>query len=134
MTKLGIIEGIGEAYELKLKEVGIKSVEQLLEACTSKKGRAELAKKADISEKLLLKWANFADLMRIKGVGGRYSELLELAGVDTVPELAARKPENLYKKMVEVNEQKNLVQKLPTAKQVENWTKQAAALPRILQY
>lgn len=72
--------------------------------------------------------------MRIKGVGGRYSELLELAGVDTVPELAARKPENLYKKMVEVNEQKNLVQKLPTAKQVENWTKQAAALPRILQY
>lgn len=50
MTKLGIIEGIGEAYELKLKEVGIKSVEQLLEACTSKKGRAELAKKADISE------------------------------------------------------------------------------------
>ncbi|MGB4200882.1 MAG: DUF4332 domain-containing protein, partial [Thermotogota bacterium] len=64
MTKLGIIEGIGEAYELKLKEVGIKSVEQLLEACTSKKGRAELAKKADISEKLLLKWANFADLMR----------------------------------------------------------------------
>ncbi len=134
MTKLGIIEGIGEAYELKLKEVGIKSVEQLLEACTSKKGRAKLAKKADISEKLLLKWANFADLMRIKGVGGRYSELLELAGVDTVPELAARKPENLYKKMVEVNEQKNLVQKLPTAKQVENWTKQAAALPRILQY
>ena len=134
MTKLGIIEGIGEAYELKLKEVGIKSVEQLLEACTSKKGRAELAKKADISEKLLLKWANFADLMRIKGVGGRYSELLELAGVDTVPGLAARKPENLYKKMVEVNEQKNLVQKLPTAKQVENWTKQAAALPRILQY
>ncbi len=134
MTKLGIIEGIGEAYELKLKEVGIKSVEQLLEACTSKKGRAELAKKADISEKLLLKWANFADLMRIKGVGGRYSELLELAGVDTVPELAARKPENLYKKMVEVNEQKNLVRKLPTAKQVENWTKQAAALPRILQY
>jgi len=134
MSKLSIIEGIGEAYELILKEAGVTSIEKMLEACASKKGRTELAKKADINEKLILKWANHADLMRIKGVGGEYSELLEAAGVDTVPELATRKAENLYKKMVEVNEQKKLVRKLPTAKQVEDWTKQAAALPRILQY
>jgi len=134
MSKLSIIEGIGEAYELILKEAGVTSIEKMLEACASKKGRTELAKKADINEKLILKWANHADLMRIKGVGGEYSELLEAAGVDTVPELATRKAENLYKKMVEVNEQKKLVRKLPTAKQVEDWTKQVAALPRILQY
>ncbi|HPX97802.1 MAG TPA: DUF4332 domain-containing protein, partial [Thermotogota bacterium] len=91
MSKLSIIEGIGEAYELKLKEAGITSIEKFLEACISKKGRTELAKKADINEKLVLKWANHADLMRIKGVGGEYSELLEAAGVDTVPELATRK-------------------------------------------
>ena len=84
--KLNIIEGIGDSYEQKLKEAGIKSSEQLLESCSSKKGRTKLAEKTGITEKLILKWTNHADLFRIKEVGGEYAELLEAAGVDTVPE------------------------------------------------
>lgn len=105
-----------------------------MEVCSTKKGRADLAEKAGISEKLILKWANHADLARIKGVGGEYAELLEAAGVDTVPELATRKAENLYKKMVEVNEEKALVRKLPAEKQVTDWIEQAKDLPRVMQY
>lgn len=134
MSKLSIIEGIGEAYEIKLEAAGVNSVEKLLDTCAAKKGRTELAEKAGISEKLILKWANHADLARIKGIGGEYAELLEAAGVDTVPELAMRKAENLFKKMQETNDTKALVRKLPTEAQVEDWIKQAAALPRILQY
>ena len=59
---------------------------------------------------------------------------MEAAGVDTVPELTMRKAENLFKKMQETNDAKSLVRKLPTEAQVEDWVKQAAALPRILQY
>ncbi len=134
MAKLSEIEGIGEAYEAKLKDAGVNSMEELLEVCSTKKGRADLAEKAGIFEKLILKWANHADLARIKGVGGEYAELLEAAGVDTVPELATRKAENLYKKMVEVNEEKALVRKLPTEKQVTDWIEQAKDLPRVMQY
>jgi len=134
MAKLSVIEGIGQAYEEKLKEVGVNSIEKLLEACESKKGRKELAGKVDLSEKLILKWTNHADLMRIKGVGGEYAELLEASGVDTIPELAQRNPKNLYKKMVEVNEDKKLVRKLPTEKQVQYWVKEADSLPRVLNY
>ncbi|MPM03265.1 hypothetical protein SDC9_49530 [bioreactor metagenome] len=134
MSKLSIIEGIGEAYETKLEAVGVKSIEALLDTCATKKGRTELAEKTGISEKLILKWANHSDLARIKGIGGEYAELLEAAGVDTVPELAMRKAENLFKKMQETNDAKSLVRKLPTEAQVEDWVKQAAALPRILQY
>ncbi len=134
MAKLSLIEGIGEAYELKLNEVGIKSIAKLLETCASKKGRDSLAEKTGISDKLILKWANRADLDRISGVGSEYADLLESAGVDTVPELANRKPENLLKKMLEVNEQKNLVRKVPTLKQVEDWVNQAGKLPRVLNY
>lgn len=134
MAKLSLIEGIGEAYELKLNEVGIKSIEGLLDACTTKKGRDALAEKTGISDKLILKWANRADLDRINGVGSEYADLLEAAGVDTVPELAQRKPENLHKKMLEVNEEKKLVRKLPTLNQVEDWVEQAGKLPRILNY
>lgn len=134
MSKLSMIEGIGESYEMKLKEAGVNSVEGLLEACSSKKGRVVLAEKTGITEKLILKWANHADLARIKGIGGEYAELLEAAGVDTVPELGKRKSENLFAKMVEVNEAKKLVRKMPTQKQVEDWVQQAANLPRALQY
>jgi predicted flap endonuclease-1-like 5' DNA nuclease len=134
MAKLNVIEGIGETYEAKLETAGVQSIEALLETCATKKGRTELAEKTEISEKLILKWANHADLIRIKGIGGEYAELLEAAGVDTVPELATRKAENLYKKMLQVNEAKALVRKLPTQAQVEDWVKQAGALPRALQY
>ena len=134
MSRLSVIEGIGEIYEAKLEAAGVKSIEALLDTCATKKGRADLAEKTGISEKLVLKWANHADLARIKGVGGEYAELLEASGVDTVPELAMRKAENLFKKMQEVNEAKSLVRKLPTEAQVEDWVKQAGALPRILKY
>lgn len=134
MSKLSIIEGIGETYEVKLEAAGVNSVEKLLETCATKKGRTELAEKTGISEKLILKWANHADLARIKGIGGEYAELLEAAGVDTVPELAKRNAENLFIKIKETNDAKALVRKLPTEAQVEDWIKQAAALPRILTY
>nr|WP_320024208.1 DUF4332 domain-containing protein [uncultured Acetobacterium sp.] len=134
MSKLSLIEGIGEAYELKLEAVDVNSIESLLETCTTKKGRSQLAEKTGISEKLILKWANHADLIRIKGIGGEYAELLEAAGVDTVPELATRKAENLFKKLQEINDAKSLVRKLPTQAQVEDWITQAATLPRVLTY
>jgi len=134
MAKLNTIEGIGEAYESKLNDAGIKTVEGLLEICSKKKSRTELSAKTDISEKLILKWTNHADLARIKGIGGEYAELLEASGVDTVPELATRKAENLYKKMKETNDAKELVRRIPTQDQVADWIKQAADLPRIIEY
>jgi predicted flap endonuclease-1-like 5' DNA nuclease len=70
MAKVSVIEGIGGIYEAKLQEAGIKSIEALLKACATKKGRTELAEKTQISEKLILKWANHSDLIRIKGIGG----------------------------------------------------------------
>ncbi|NLS77396.1 MAG: DUF4332 domain-containing protein [Chloroflexi bacterium] len=134
MTKLAMVEGIGDVYAAKLQGVGINSIEALLEKGSTPKGRQELAESTGISGKLILEWVNRADLFRIKGIGEEYSDLLESAGVDTVPELAQRKAENLYQKMVETNAEKKLVRKLPSAKQVADWVAQAKALPRIVQY
>lgn len=132
MKKLSLIEGIGETYTGKLEAEGIKSVDNLLEAGAGKKGRQALSEKTGISEKMILKWVNRADLFRIKGISTQYSDLLEIAGVDTVPELAQRKAENLQAKMVEVNEEKKLVKKVPTLADVESWIAQAKELPRVV--
>ncbi|MBE2257678.1 MAG: DUF4332 domain-containing protein [Candidatus Accumulibacter sp.] len=132
MAKLSEIEGIGEVYASKLAAAGVGSLESLLKTCCQKSGRKEIAEKSGISEKLILNWVNRADLSRIRGVSTQYADLLECAGVDTVPELAQRNAENLHARMAEVNEQKGLVRKIPTASQVEDWVAQAKELPRVI--
>ena len=134
MTSIVKIEGIGGVYAPKLQAARCATVESLLKRGATPRGRMELAQECGISEKLLLEWVNHADLWRIKGVGEEYSDLLEEAGVDTVVELAQRRPENLYAKMVEVNGQKKLVRRLPTQGQVADWISQAKALPRMVSY
>ncbi len=132
MAKLNEIEGIGPAYEAKLEAAGVKSVEGLLEAGAGRKGREELAEQTGISEKLILEWVNRADLARVKGIGSEYADLLEAAGVDSVPELARRNGANLTARMAELNGEKSLVRRVPTAKQVEDWIEQSKALPRVV--
>lgn len=134
MTKLTAIEGIGNKYAEVLQGAGIKSVEHLLETCATPQGRSALAEKTAISGALILKWVNHADLFRVKGIGEEYADLLEAAGVDTVPELAQRNAENLYQKLLEVNAAKKLVRRPPAQTWVAEWIKQAKELPRIIQY
>ncbi len=128
------IEGIGPALAEKLKSAGVGSIARLLEKGATKKGRQELAAASGIGESLLLKFVNHADLMRIKGIGGEYAELLEASGVDTVPALARRNPENLHARMAEVNAEKKLVRSLPSVGQVTRWVEQAKALDRVVEY
>ncbi|HEY3297552.1 MAG TPA: DUF4332 domain-containing protein, partial [Armatimonadota bacterium] len=75
---------------------------------------------------------NRADLARIKGIGSEFADLLEAAGVDSVPELAQRVPDNLAAKLSEVNAAKKLTRRLPTAAQVADWVEQAKGLPRVV--
>ncbi len=132
MAKIIDIEGIGPVFAEKLGKLGIRSTEALLEQAASAKGRKDVAEKTGLKESLLLEWVNRADLFRIKGIGSEYSDLLEAAGVDSVPELAMRKPENLLQKIVEVNQAKKLVRKLPTIKQVSAWVEMAKTLPKLV--
>jgi len=134
MTTLEKVEGIGPIYAGKLREIGVPTTQALLEMGATPNGREVIAERANISGKLILEWVNHVDLFRIDGVGEEYADLLEEAGVDTVPELAQRNPTNLYEKMVAVNLEKNLVRRLPAASQVEKWVKQAKKLPRIINY
>jgi predicted flap endonuclease-1-like 5' DNA nuclease len=134
MAKIIDVEGIGTVYAGRLVSAGISTTGALLKAGATVKGRNQLAQKAGIDEGLLLQWVNHVDLYRIKGIGSEYSDLLEAAGVDTVPELAQRNAANLYKTLVAVNQEKKLVRKLPVEAQVASWVEQAKKLPRVINY
>lgn len=132
--KIENIEGIGAKYGEILRKVGISRSHHLLERGASRKGRKELASATGLDESRILKWVNMCDLMRIRGVGEEFSELLEAAGVDTVKELAQRKAENLHKAMIEANEKRKMVRQLPSLKQCESWVAQAKTLTPVMTY
>ncbi len=118
------LKGMDDELAKKLKALDIRDSEQYLQSATSPKQRKALAK--DLG--------NRADLSRLKGVAGIYSDLLERAGVDTIKELATRNPENLYNKMVEVNNELRLAGRLPTILDVAEWVEDAQEMPKILTY
>jgi len=134
MATLEKIEGIGKTYGKKLSRIGIRTTEALLKKGATPKGRKEIEEASGLGHKLILEWVNLADLFRIKGVGEEYSDLLEEAGVDTVAELAQRRADNLYEKVIEVNAAKKLVRRPPAAGMIADWIKQAKKLPKVVKY
>lgn len=128
------IEGIGPKTGATLRAHGIRSVDDLLNAGATKKGRSDLAEKTGLNEPRVLKCVNMADLFRVKGVASQYAELLEAAGVDTVKELKNRNAENLAAKMEEANKAKKLVRKTPSVKVIASWIEQAKTLPGVVTY
>lgn len=130
--KVEDIEGIGPAHAATLQAAGIRSSDALLERAGPKAGRDALAAETGISGKLLLEWANACDLMRIKGIGAQFSDLLEAAGVDSAAELAQRNPANLAATFQELNAARATTRRAPTEAMVADWIAQAKKLPKVV--
>lgn len=132
--KIEDIEGIGPVLGEKFRAAGVKDTDSLLQNALAAAQRKTLAEKTGLTEARILKFANMADLYRISGVGSEYSELLEAAGVDTVPELAQRNAANLVQAMTAVNQEKKLTRQVPTESEVGRWIEQAKTLPRMIEH
>ncbi|MBI5158467.1 MAG: DUF4332 domain-containing protein [Acidimicrobiia bacterium] len=134
MPSIDVIEGIGPTFATRLRKSKVRTTEALLKKGATRADRKRLALASGLTEHQILEWVNRADLMRVKGIGEEYSDLLEAAGVDTVKELKTRKPGVLHAKLVEVNTQKRLVRRLPTEAMVASWVAAAAKLPAVVTY
>ncbi len=134
MASIDEIEGIGPKFARKLRKVGLKTTEGLLKRAATRKDRTALAEEAGFTPEQILEWVNRADLMRVRGVGSEYADLLEHAGVDTVKELRRRNAKSLTAKMTEVNDKKRLVRRLPTESMVTAWVEHAKELDAIVKH
>ena len=131
---LSAIDGLSAYAASRLKSLGIRTAEALLEAARTVKGRKELAAKTGISEQQLLEWANFSDHMRIPGMGKAKIGLIRAAGVTTVRELGLRNPSRLAQSMKDANIKRKLVRVLPSEKSVEQLIERARKLPQKISY
>jgi predicted RecB family nuclease len=121
VPSIDAVEGIAQRTATKLRKNGIRTTEALMKRAADRNGRKALGAATGFTEKQILEWVNRADLMRCKGIGGEYSDLLEAAGVDTIKELRRRNATSLTNKMVEINEKMKLVRRLPTESMVSRW-------------
>ena len=129
------IAGIDEQALKRLRGVGLRTTEALLEAAKDVKGRKALSAKTGFPEQLLLEWANIADQMRIKGLGKDYAPLVRDAGVHTVRELKHRNAARLARAIAEANStRKTPVRFLPSEKAVQRWIEEAKALDLKISY
>lgn len=128
MASIDAVGAIGVRYARKLRKAGVRTTEGLLKRGSTRKGRGELADITGVSVDEMLQWVNTADLMRVRGIGSEYADLLAAAGVDTLRDLKRRRPKSLTAKMGELNEKKRLVRRLPTEGMVESWIAHAAEL------
>lgn len=128
------IQGVGDVYAQKLNAAGLKTTDDLLDLCKTPKGRKGLEETTGISSKLILTWTNHADLYRVSGIGPQFAELLEASGVDTVRELGHRVPENLQKKLEEVNAAKHLTNRVPSVRELQKMVEEAKGLPSVMEY
>jgi len=123
-TPIFEIEGIGKKWGKTLEKAGFASVENLVGI--NKDGIKDLAEKTKISEKLIDKWVEHADLMRIGGVGPEYAEVLNEIGIDSVKEFAQRNPKNTLDRIITLDKEKpDMFRRPPTLKMVEDWIDEA---------
>jgi predicted flap endonuclease-1-like 5' DNA nuclease len=134
MANLLEIKDMTAAYASRLEQAGILTKELLLEKGASPQSRKRLAELTGIDGSMILRWINQADLARVKGIKREYADLLEAAGVDSVPELAQRRSDNLHQTLVEINGDRQMVRLMPTPALVEDWIQQAKTMPRLVMY
>ncbi|MGV3557274.1 DUF4332 domain-containing protein [Larkinella arboricola] len=128
------LKGITDAVLNVFKAQGLTNSDALLAAARTPAGRKQLASVAGVDASVILALANRADLARISGIGSVYSDLLEEAGVDTVRELSHRSPENLYAKVNEINQVRQLTPRPPSLDQITSFIHTAKELPAGLEY
>ncbi|MFV9672563.1 MAG: DUF4332 domain-containing protein [Acidimicrobiia bacterium] len=125
MASISAIESMDQRDATKLRKAGVRTTDALLKTAATRTGRRRLAKEADLNESDILSWVNRADLMRIKGVGSEYADLMEAAGVDTIRELRRRNPDRLLAAMTDLNIRRRLIRRLPTNGMVAGWIEAA---------
>lgn len=128
MARIDQVAGIEQRQATKLRKAGVRTSKTLIECASTRRGRTELAKATGLTPKDLQVWVHHADLLRVRGVGAEYADLLVAAGVDTLRDLRRRNPTALLAKIIGLNGSKRVVSRLPTESMVENWIAAAVEL------
>lgn len=128
------IYGMTIGQTQKLNSLGIKTVKDYLDKARTASGRSSLNKSTGISARLILRWSNEADLMRVPYMTPALATLVEGAKVDTVKELRHRLAPKLLMDIKSVNNIRRCLDTLPTLDELKAMINAAKKLTPMLTY
>lgn len=128
MARIDQVAGVDHKQATRLRKAGVRTSKALIERASTQRSRTELSRASGISSKDLTSWVHHADLLRVRGIGAEYAELLVAAGVDTLRDLRRRNPTALVAKIIGLNGANRVVNRLPTESMVEGWISAAQEL------
>ena len=131
-TPIETVEGIGAGFGKRLRADGVDTTEKLLQLCTDDEGIGKVCKCVDLDSDTVKNWGTMADLIRIKGLGGQWAELMWRAGVKSVQDLGKQDIGPLRERMREINEAEHRVAELPGENRVARFIQEASDLTPVL--
>ena len=126
MTTIGQIAGIDHGAATRLRKAGIRTAEGLLERLNSPERVQALSQKTGIDRQELMDMATSVDLMRLEGMGGRYSALLRAAGIRSLDDLASCSAPDALQALAAANHEHRIVRRLPSSVTVNAWIQAAS--------
>lgn len=122
------IDGIGPSYAAKLAKAGVISTAAFVERTRTEASLERLAHQTEISGTLLHRWAEAADLTRVKGIGEEHMTLLNALRIASLADLAAAKPGELRDMAVALETKSGERFAIPSAETFRQWITAAAKL------
>jgi hypothetical protein len=125
------IKGLAHTFVNKLKELNIRSTEDVLRVACNRKNRDMISKRTGLSERSILRLVHTADICRVPSMGPENAAMLELLAITTLADMLKLKPLDLYNKIhqnrIKINQQGILF--MPTKNKVALWFEEAQELP-----
>lgn len=125
---------VGKKYRVMLKKAKITTTGEILERGICRTSRENLANELGISERLISKWVNLADLLRVKGIGKRYLKLLDKIGIGNLNKLSKQGPDNILQKIDSLDQEDlKKIKRKPSLKTIRRWIEESRKTRKIVQ-
>jgi len=131
---LGKFRGVDPIAVDKLAAAGIRNVAQMREAGRTPNDRQSLAERTGIPIEAILELVKLSDLARIQGLKSIRARLYYDAGMDTLEELAAWDPDELWQMLAAFTERTGFDGIAPLPKEAASAVATAKRLPKVIEY
>ena len=116
---------------LKLNQLGINNVFDLLTEAKEPMRIIELAEKISVDELEITRWARRADIMRVPGIEGNFSKLLEASGVCSAQQLSNEDPQRLVSVLKMQVEKEGSYEAIPDVESITKWVEKANDIKKV---
>ena len=131
---LNDFRGVDPDHIARLKEAGIRNINQMLKAGKTPEMRQALAQETGIPEEAILELVRLSDLARIPGIKGIRARLYHDAGIDSVEKLAGMQVEEVLEITARFVAETGFEGIPPLPAEVRHGIPKAKSLPKVVDY